>query len=286
VPVPIEGSRPEDGGGLLLTDEEEAAVRRTDPVAAKYVRPLVGAREMLNAGSRWCFWLVDAEPSELRKSPVLRERLAQVRATRLAAKANTTSQSRMMKLDALAASPGLFTAIRQPKSDWLCIPAHSSGNRPIVPMAMFGPDYIGHNSTLILADPPMWLVAILQSSMFTTWIRAVGGRLKSDLRIEADLVYNTFPFPELGADGEARLSKAIRQVLDVRAMHPTASLADLYDPISMPPALVKAHSDLDKVVDALFVPRKRFNSDADRLSVLFDRYALLTATEGSGGRER
>ncbi len=277
LPVPIEGNRPEDGGGLLATDAEAEQIRRHDPVAASYLRPLIGAREMLNNQKRWCFWLVNASPHDLRTSPELNRRLAEVRRVRLAAKANTNNEARKRKLDALAATPGLFTAIRQPKGPWLCIPAHSSENRRIVPMAMFGPNDIAHNSTLLLANPPLWLFGVLQSAMFTAWARTVGGRLKSDIRIEADLVYNAFPFiPELPA-AAPRIEAEMGAILTARASFPGASLADLYSPLAMPPKLFAAHDALDKVVDAAFAPRRRFKGEADRLGVLFEHYASLTA---------
>jgi hypothetical protein len=275
--VPVEGNRPEDNGGLIVSPEEAEVIEQTDPIAAKYLRPLVGAREMLQGQKRWCFWLVDAEPHDLRSSPVLQERLAIVRTARLKAVNNTDNEVRKRKLRSLANTPSLFTAIRQPKSAWLCIPAHSSSNRRIVPMAMFGPDDIAHNSTLLLADPPLWLFGVLQSAMFTAWVRTVCGRLKSDVRIEADLGYNAFPFPALDTTRCDVTAGAMRAVLDARTAHPTSSLADLYGELSMPTNLVKAHDLLDRAVDAMFAPKKRFTGDADRLATLFERYQELSA---------
>ena len=272
LPVPVEGNRPEDGGYLLATSEEAEEIRNTDAIAAKYLRRLIAAREMLNGGTRWCFWLVDADPHDLRISPTLQDRLAKVRSVRIKAKDNTKSEARKRRLDALAATPGLFTAIRQPMSEWLCIPAHSSENRRIVPMAMFGPKDIAHNSTLILARPPRWLFGVLQSAMFTVWVRALGGRLKSDLRIEADLVYNSFPFPDEIANHASDIESAISGVLEVRARYPNSSLADIYDLLSMPAALVAAHDELDRAVDRAFAPRRRNMTDIDRLAFLFERY--------------
>ena len=278
VPVPIEGNRPEDGGGLLATDEEADEIRQIDPTAAKYLRRLISAKEMLNGQKRWCFWLLDAEPRDVRASAVLQERLARVRRMRLQAKENTNNEARKRKLDALAATPGLFTAIRQPSTDWLCIPAHSSENRRIIPMAMFGPEDIAHNSTLLIAAAPEWLFGVLQSAMFTAWARAVCGRLESRIRIEADLVYNTFPFPT-GIDARAEpIAAALSIVLAARSSYPESSLADLYSPLSTPAALTKAHDELDRVVDAAFAPRRRFHTDADRLALLFERYEVLVAS--------
>jgi len=277
VPVPIEGNRPEDNGGLLVSEQEVEEIRAGDPIAARYLRRLIGAREMLQGSRRWCFWLVDASPHDLRHSPVLQERLAIVRAARLAAIHNTNNESRMAKLRRLADTPSLFTAIRQPDGPWLCVPAHSSENRRIVPMAMFGPDDIAHNSTLLIAGAPLWLFGILQSAMFSAWVRTVAGRLKSDIRVEADLAYNAFPFPDRAQEKADAIETPMQTVLDARDAHPGSSLADLYGPLSTPPDLVKAHDALDRIVDSLYAPRRRFATDGDRLGVLFDRYASLVS---------
>jgi predicted RecB family nuclease len=282
VASPTEGSRPEDGGGLIVSDEEADEMRQSDPTAAAYLRRLIGAREMLSGSRRWCLWLMDADMSEVQNSPTIRARLKIVRAARLAAIANTTSESRKQNLTRLAARPTLFTAIRQPRGEYLCIPAHSSATRRIVPMAMFGPEDIAHNSTLTIDGAPMWLFGILQSAMFMAWIRTVGGRLKSDLRIEADLCFNSFPFPDGVPQRSAQIDDALSEVLAVRERYSDSSLADLYQPLTMPPELSTAHDRLDKAVDVLYAPRRRFNSDVDRLAVLFERYAHLIRLEDAG----
>jgi hypothetical protein len=281
IPVPIEGNRPEDNGGLIVSDAEAAEIVKTDSIAAQYLRPLIGAKEMLQGSRRFCLWLVNASPHDLASSPVLKERLAVVKAARTAAVDNTDNAARKTKLQKLAAMPSLFTAIRQPNSNWLCIPAHSSTNRRIVPMAMYGPNDISHNSTLQLADPPLWLVAILQSAMFTTWVKTVCGRLKSDVRIEADLAYNAFPFPMDIKSKTAALEQAIQGVLAARAAHPGSSLAELYGELTMPPNLAAAHDTLDRVVDGLYAHRRRFAGESDRQAVLFARYAELSGSGSS-----
>lgn len=279
VPVPIEGNRPEDGGGLIVSEEEAQEIQKTDEVAAKYLRPLIGAREMLQGSRRYCLWLVSASPHELASSSVLKARLAIVKSARLAAVDNTNNQARKAKLRKLAAVPSLFTAIRQPSRNWLCIPAHSSENRRIIPMAMYGPQDISHNSTLQLEDPPLWLCGMYQSAMFTTWVKTVAGRLKSDIRLEADLAFNAFPFPDKIESKVPVIEQAMTAVLTVRADHPESPLGDLYGELSMPADLAAAHNALDKVVDGLYAPRKRFTTEADRQAVLFGRYAELSGTE-------
>ena len=277
VPVPVEGNRPEDNGGLIVTDEEALEIRASDTIAANYLRPLIGAKEMLQGTRRWCLWLVGASPHDLATSPVLQKRLAIVRQARLRAVDNTNNEARKAKLRRLADTPSLFTAIRQPDTSWLCLPAHSSENRRIVPMALFGPGDIAHNSTLLLPDPPMWLIGILQSAMFDAWIRSICGRLKSDIRIEADMGYNAFPFPARSDSKEADVASAMHSVFAARAAHPESSLADLYGPLSTPLDLGRAHDALDRTVDGWFAPRRRFIGDGDRLAALLERYEALTS---------
>lgn len=279
LPKLTEGNRPEDGGGLLLSPAEAAEIRRTDPVAAKYVRELVGAHELLQGDRRYCLWLVDATPQELRSSAVLKERLARTRKARLDAIANTRSDARKDTLRRLADRPALFTAIRQPTGSWLCAPAHSSENRAIVPMAMLPAKSISHNSTQTADGLPKWAFAVMQSAMYTTWLRSICGRIKSDIRIAPDLAYNAFPFIDPPTAVRAKLETAITTVVAARENHPGASLADLYDPLAMPADLRAAHASLDKVVDRLFAGQRKVRTEADRLAILLERYAKLVETE-------
>jgi hypothetical protein len=276
LPKLTEGNRPEDGGGLIVEDEEVADIRAQDPVAAKYLRPLVGAKDMLNGGRRWCLWLVDATPQELRTSPVLKGRLAQTAKVRMAAVDKTRSEARKQKLRQLAAKPALFTAIRQPQGRYLCVPRHSSENRRIVPMTLLDPTSIAHDSTLTADGMPLWAFAVMQSSMYTAWLRNIGGRLKSDIRVAPDLCYNAFPFLQPDSKQEKELAALASLILEVRKGHPGSSLADLYDPVSTPPDLTDAHDKLDKAVDRIYAGKRKLRTDADRLAVLFEHYITLT----------
>jgi hypothetical protein len=282
VPVPpmTEGNRPEDGGGLIVEDDvakrllgcggEEGA----DALAAKYLRPLMGAKPLLKMQARWCLWLVDADPQDVHKSPFIRARLERVRAFRLAAVNNTRNPARQRKLRALANTPGLFTAIRQPAIRWLCVPAHSSENRRIIPMAFFDPDVISHNSTQTVAGADNWLFGVMQSAMFTVWVKTTCGRIKSDVRIAPDMAYHAFPWPDSSRNHDTIVAAALA-VLEARAKHPAVPLATLYDPAGTPPALSKAHDALDRAVDRAYDSRTKFDTDAKRLTVLFRRYAAL-----------
>jgi len=267
-PRAAKGSKPTDGGHLLVEIEDAAEVR-SDAIASKFLYPAIGARGMLHNESRYCLRLTSATPTEIRSSRVLRARLQAVQDFR--------SASRNARTRMLASRPSEFDVDAQPDQSYLCVPCHSSENRRTIPMAFFGAETIVLDSAISIAGATDWLFALLQSSMFTEWVGAIGGRLKSDFRIAPDLVYNTFPFPDLSDGSKTNLSAAANEVLRVRASFPTSTLADLYDLVAMPPALVTAHDSLDALVDSLYSPRKRLVTDSDRLSVLFARYEALTS---------
>jgi hypothetical protein len=264
------GSMPRDNGHLSnITADEARAIRSQDPVAAKYLHRLIGAEEVINGGERYCLWLVNADPSDVTRSPVLRERLAAVRAMRLASKAASTR--------AFAATPGLFAQLAQPTTRYLAIPRHSSETRDYFPTAFYEPDVIASDALLTIPGASNQLFGILSSKMFTAWNRTISGRLESRVRVSQEITYNNFPFPSLSSEANAKLSRTATSVLAARADYPDASLADLYNPLSMPASLVKAHEELDIVVDALYSPRRKFTTEAERLSVLFEHYDALTA---------
>ncbi|HMS12286.1 MAG TPA: TM0106 family RecB-like putative nuclease [Microthrixaceae bacterium] len=264
LPRATQGSKPWDGTHLLVTEDEVASVRQ-DPIAARFLREYRMGYDFLNGGTRWCLWLVDASPRELRSSPVLRDRLAKVAAVRRA--------TRTVSVQAQAATPSLFSQIRQPSSDYLAMPKVSSERRRIVPAAYLSVDVIAGDKLIVFPDAPLWLFGVLQSAMWVAWLRNVGGRLKSDLDISVDLAYNAFPFPEIDDAKRDRVEVAAQRVLDERDAY-TDSLADLYDPIATPAALTAAHDRLDQAIDRLY-GRHRHTGDASRLRVLFRRYAEL-----------
>ena len=267
-PKMTEGNKPQDGGGLIVEPEDLIEVR-ADPIASKYLRTLVGGRGMLHNENRHCLWLADASPSEIRSSTLLLARLKLVADTRLA---SPTAAAREK-----AKTPALFLAIRQPKSRWLAVPCTSSAGRRIVPMAFYSADDIPNNSVMSIDGADEYLFGVLQSAMFTTWVQTVSGRLKSDIRISADIAYNAFPFPFTpNAAARSKVEEAIADVLAARATHSSTTLAELYDPLVTPPDLVKAHDKLDAAVDALYTSGK-VAGEGDRLKLLFARYAELTA---------
>ena len=311
VPPIVFGSMPNDGGHLLLEDGERAALLAVEPRVAPWIRPFLGAEEFINGKSRWCLWLVDIPPNVLRQLPEVGKRMAAVKRLREESPRSTTRE--------LAAYPARFGEIRQPSDGYVLIPAHSSENRKLIPIGFMSPEYIAGNANLIIPGAKHQHFGILQSTMHMAWVRAVCGRLESRYRYSAGIVYNNFPWPELpaatdqsdgtdirlsgaarlrGNDGQgarghdeqgqkhrAAIEAAAQAVLDARAQFPDATLADLYDPLTMPPALVKAHAALDKAVDAAYLAAEkaagrkppRLTTDAERVAFLFERYQQLTS---------
>jgi hypothetical protein len=270
IPPVVYGAKPADGGHLLLSAGEAAALRAADPIAAAYLRPLLSATEFLNGAERFCLWLEDAPPGDVHASPALRERLAAVRAFR---ERSTKRQTREM-----ADRPGVFAEVRRPRGGFVFVPRHASAARRLIPMGLVpaGAEAVVHDSGAYVESTDLALFGLLQSEMFAAWQRTVGGRIKSDYRFNNRLVYNTFPFPHLSDGQRAAIAEGAQAVLAARAAHPEASLAELYQPIGAPSDLVLAHRQLDAAVDATFGRRRRL-AEAERLALLFDRYVETTA---------
>jgi len=261
------GNKPVDGGFLILSDDELAELLEVEPLAKPFIRKLVGAREFLQGGSRWCLWLMEASPSQLRLMPHVLERIAKVKEVR---ESSVDPGARK-----LASRPSLFRDIRNP-AQYIFIPAHSSENRDYIPIGFLTKSDIPHNSAQIIPDATLYDFGILTSQMHMAWMRTVCGRLKSDYRYSKDIVYNNFPWPEDVTDKQrADIETLAQTVLDARALYPDSSLADLYDPITMPKELTDAHHKLDRAVDRLY-QRAPFATDTDRVALLFTRYQALT----------
>lgn len=263
VPKMAFGNMPLDGGNLLLTDEEKAEFLKDEPQAEKFIFPLISAYEFLNGKKRWCLWLVDAQPHELKALPRVMKRVQAVKEFRLNSVAPSTQK--------FADTPTLFRDRNNPES-YILIPSTSSENRKYIPMGFFTKDYIANNSCHIIPNGELYHFAILTSQMHMTWVRYICGRLKSDYRYSKDIVYNNFPWPEKPAKKEiAKIEDAAAAVLQARADFPDSSLADLYDPLTMPPRLVNAHKKLDKAIDEAYSTRT-FSSDGERMEFLFKLY--------------
>lgn len=258
------GSKPIDGGHLIFDAGEKAAFLSAEPAAAPYMRPFVGAEEFINGGERFILALHDAPPNELRTMPRVRERLERVRELRASSKSPPTR--------ALAATPTLFHVNVLPKDPFLVIPEVSSERREYVPIGWLEPPAVPSSLVRILPDATVWEFGILTSRMHMAWLQYLGGRLESRFRYSIGLVYNTFPWPDAD-DAQMRKVEALAQtVLDERAKHTLASLADLYDPDTMPPGLRTAHAKLDAAVDRLYrtTPFPSDRARAEHLLALYE----------------
>ncbi|WP_314364167.1 DNA methyltransferase [Rothia mucilaginosa] len=276
IPEVVRGSQPTDGGNLIV-EVEDYPVVAADPVAARYLRPFVGAKELVQGLERWCLWLEDASEEEIASSPVLSARVAGVVHMRVQSTKKVTQE--------LAQTPHLFGEMRQPLEPYVCIPSVVSANRPFFTVKHFSPETITSNLAFTAIDPDGFLFALLSSSMLITWQRTVGGQLKSDLRFSNTVVWNNLPLPQISEEQRRKVIAAGRKVLaareaiEERAGEPV-SLAEMYASLAtMDPALRAAHDELDSAVDVAFGASRRCSSEAKRLEILFERYQELTAAE-------
>ena len=267
VPQMFWGNKPTDGGHLILSEDERLELLREEPDAARFVRRYMSGGDFIDNTVRYCLWLVDATPGELRRLPRVRERLEKVAAFRLASRAATTR--------AYANRPALFRQIAQPQSAYLAVPEVSSERRAYIPMAILSPEIICSNTTQFIPDATLYHFAILTSAMHMAWVRRVCGRLKSDYRYSNSLVYNNYPWPTTATEAQrARVEDLAQGVLDARAQFPDSTLAALYDPLLMPPALLRAHQQLDRAVDRCY-RAEPFPTDQARVEFLFVLYERL-----------
>ena len=263
------GSMPRDGGHLLINSREEYAQVMSDPIAAKYVRKYAMGNELINNIPRWCLWLVDLDPADVKKSTVLKDRLQKVAESRRASAAGSTRQ--------MADTPHLFGQRSQSSAPYLAIPKVFSETRRYATVDYLLPDVIAGDKIYKCDDPTGLAFALASSSMFITWQKAIGGRLKSDPSFSNTLVWNNFPLPVLAPETKSDIISAGKAILEYRQSIPEASLADLYNPLAMKLDLIKLHNQLDKVVDKAFGAPKAIQSNSERELILFDRYSELTA---------
>lgn len=269
VPPIAFGSMPNDEGNFLFTDLEKEEFLSLEPASNKFFRPLLSAYEFLNGHNRWCLWLINIQPNELRSMKEIGKRVEAVKKYR-----NNSSREVTRKL---SNTPTLFGEIRHPNSNFILIPSTSSENRKYIPLGFFDQNSIANNSCHILPNGTPFHFGVLMSEMHMSWVRNVCGRLKSDFRYSKDIVYNNYPWPETPSEKQIiTIETAAQKVLDARLLFPDSSLADLYNPLTMPPALTKAHQELDKAVDLAYRPQP-FISEAKRMEFLFELYEKYTA---------
>ena len=269
IPDMVFGNKPTDGGHFFLNTIEYKDFIKKEPNARKFIKKVYGAVEYINNIERYCLWLVGAEPAELRKLPLVMERIEKIRELRLKSPKKATQDS--------AATPMLFQEIRHTENDYIIVPSVSSENRKYIPIGFVSSDIIVTNAVFMIPNATLYHFCILTSNVHMAWTRAVCGRLKSDYRYSNTIVYNNFPWPQATDKQKAEIEKLAQFILDARANHPTSSLADLYDPIAMPPDLLKAHQNLDRAVMKLYgFPSKGF-TEADCVAALMEMYQKLVA---------
>ncbi|MBW6459552.1 MAG: class I SAM-dependent DNA methyltransferase [Bacteroidales bacterium] len=264
VPTISFGNMPNDGGFLLLDEAERDIMMTKHPESIKFIKPIISAKEFLHNKKRFCIWLNGVSPHEYRQNEEIINRIQSVKIYRLKSNRLTTRN--------LAYYPSIFGEIRQPSTNYILIPRHSSENRKQIPIGYFSPDFIVADSCNFIENITLYHFGILHSEMHNVWVRYVCGRLKSDFRYSNSIVYNNYPWPEDRSERQKKaVEEAAQRVLDTRLQFPGSSLADLYDPLTMPPALVKAHNALDKAVDHCYRSQP-FPNETKRIEFLFDLY--------------
>jgi hypothetical protein len=268
VPNILKGNYYAKSEGLIIEEEDLDFLITKEPNAKRYIKYLIGSEEFINNKKRYCLWLVDCPPNELRKMPFVMERINRVKRDRL-----TSRDKGMLKL---ASTPTVFRETNNPDK-CLIIPVVSSEKRNNIPMGFIDNNTISTNANLIMPDASLFHFGVLMSKMHITWVKSICGRLKSDFRYSRDIVYNNFPWAENPTEKQIyAIEKAAQKVLDARTLYPKSSLADLYDPLAMKTELLKAHNELDKAVDLAYRPQP-FTSDANRMEFLFELYEKYTA---------
>ncbi|MEI6579287.1 MAG: DNA methyltransferase [Eubacteriales bacterium] len=264
----IFGSMANDGGFLIMTREERDELIAKEPMSEQYIHKFLMGNEFINDIERYCLWLVGVPPKALKQMPLVMERVSCVQ--------NCRSQSKRDATKVLASAPALFGEIRQPTDNYLAVPKVSSEKRQYIPIGFLSSDIIAGDKLFVVPNATLYDFGVLTSNIHMAWVRAVCGRLKSDYSYSNTIVYNNFPWPTPNDIQKQTIEQAAQGVFDARALYPESSLADLYDPLTMPPELVKAHNTLDKAVKAAY-GGKSFATEAERVADLMERYQGLVA---------
>ena len=267
VPVIVKGSSPVDGQNLLLSEDEYLELIKKEPDSKKFVFKFLGAKEFLHGIHRYCLWLVGANPSEIQKLPLIKERIKKVRDFRL----NSTKAATRK----FAETPMVFMENRQPATNYILLPRHTSQNRKYIPMDFLPPNVICGDANIAMPTATLYHFGVLESNVHMAWMRAICGRIKSDYRYSNDIVYNNFPWPTPTDAQKAKIEKTAQGILDARAKYPDSSLADLYDEVLMPPELRKAHQANDRAVMEVYGFWGKLNTESECVAQLMKMYQKL-----------
>ena len=262
------GNKPIDGGNYLFTKEQMDEFIKQEPKSSRYFKPWYGSEEFIHQRPRYCLWLGECSPAELRQMPHCLKRIEAVREVRLA---STSAGTRK-----LAERPTRFHVENMPKGNYIIVPSVSSERRRYIPMGFMAPTSMASNLVLIIPNANLYHFGILESNVHMAWMRAVCGRLKSDYRYSKDVVYNNFPWPTPTDEQKAKIEQTAQAILDARALYPDSSLADLYDELTMPVELRKAHQDNDRAVMQAYGFDVKTMTESQCVAELFKLYHQLT----------
>jgi hypothetical protein len=263
----IYGNKPTDNGLFFLDQNEKDELLAREPNLKDIIKPFLGAHEFINNIPRYCFWLDGVSPSKYKRSKELKDRLNGIKAFRESSQKEATRR--------LAEFPSLFGEIRQPRTDYILVPRHSSERRKYIPIGFVSKNVIIGDSNSCIPNATLYEFGIITSIMHMAWMRYVCGRIKSDYRYSGTIVYNNFPWPKPSDKQKKNIEKAAQGVFDVRNIFSKDSFAVLYDPLTMPPKLVKVHQKLDKAVEVAY--GRTFDDDSQRVAYLFELYQKLSS---------
>ena len=268
------GSMPRDGGGFILSTEEKEELFIKEPLSKKWVRPYLGAYEFINNKWRWCLWLIGANPHELKQCPTVMKRIESVRNFRANSVAEGTRK--------FAETPTLFCQIAQPQSNYIAVPKTSSQRRKYIPIGFLSSEIIASDLLFLIPNANLYHFGVLTSNVHNAWMRTVCGRLKSDYRYAKDIVYNNFPWCEPTEEQKAKIEETAQAILDVRAFYPDSSLADLYDELTMPPELRKAHQANDRAVMQAYGFWGKVKTEGECVAELMKIYKKIVGINNEG----
>ena len=263
----IKGSSPVDGGNLIIEAKDYEDFIHRDPNSKQFIKRMAGAEDFINNKLRYCLWLENASPADLRRCPLIMERIAKVREMRLSSSKEATRK--------FADYPTRFMECRQPQTDYLIFPRHSSEKRRYIPIGYVSADIICNDSANVVPSASLFHFGVLTSNVHNAWMRVVCGRLKSDYRYSNTIVYNNFPWCQPTEEQKAKIEQTAQAILDARAKYPDSSLADLYDEVTMPPELRKAHQENDRAVMAAYGFSTKM-TESECVAELFKMYQALT----------
>ena len=266
------GNLPSDGGNLIMSHEEKVAFVEKYPEIQRLVKRFIGSRELINGGDRWCMWVEDEDVQEALGNEEIARRIALVKRAREASRGDQSKGG--------IGAPHKFVFAPHRAEVAIAVPKVSSSRRPYIPCALTNGSTVVSDLARVIYDAPLWNMAIIASRLHLVWIATVCGRLKTDFRYSNTLGWNTFPVPTLTEKNKADLTRCAENILLAREHHFPATIADLYDPDTMPSDLRAAHERNDEVLERIYIGR-RFKNDTERLEKLFDLYTKMTANKGN-----